>query len=146
MTNQNYAQVMDLLATGTLHWDTDSIIALLVTGASFDATNKRFSDLGASLVTRAPIQGRWIAEGGLAMGLPAAFSMVAPGTPFQVVVAQDNGSADPVLLSYLDENADGDPIEVQRGGTLVVRPSQENLPTPPDTMTPPPTTGLWMTF
>lgn len=144
MTNQNYAQVTDLLTAGTLRWDTDSILALLVSGASFDASNKLLADLGVAVITRAPIQGRWIGEGGFAMGLPAAFQKVAAGTIFQVIVAQDNGTANPVLLSYMDETTEGGDITVQRGGALIIRPSQDNPPQPPDNLIPPPTTGLWM--
>lgn len=144
MSNQNYDQVTDLVAQGSLHWDTDQIVALLVTGAAFDGAHLRLSDVGASYVTSAPIQGRWIGEGGMAMGLPAAFQKVLSEQEYQVLVAQDDGRGNPVLLSFMNEDTDGNVIAVQRTGTLIVRPSQENLPTPPETVTPPPTTGFWL--
>ena len=144
MSNQNYAHVNDLLAAGQLNWVSDSILALLVSDAAFDVADTRLSDVGARLRSSAPIQGRWLGEGGMAMGLPATFNQVAADQEYQVIVAKDDGGGNPLVLSFINEDTEGTPISVQRGGSLIVRPTQENLPVPPETMEPPPTTGFWM--
>jgi hypothetical protein len=144
VSNQNYDQVSDLVTQGKLLWATDLISALLTQSAAFDAGHTRLSQTGGSFITQAPIPGRYVAEGGKAMGLPATFPKVASGQEFQVLIVRNDGSMDPQLLAFLDEDSQGNPITVQRSGTLIVRPSQENLPVPPDTMEPPPTTGFWL--
>lgn len=141
MSNQNYSQVTTLVATQQLNWVTDLVVALLVQDTHFDTDHTRLSQVGRAL-SSAPIQGRWL-DGSMAMGLPAAFGLVASGQEYQVLVAKDDGRNDPLVLSYMDEDMNGDPITVLRGGTMIIRPSQENLPTPPDPA-PPPTSGFWM--
>lgn len=143
MTNQNYAQVTDLVASQQLNWVTDSIVALLTKNAPFDTDNQRLSDTGVRALASTTIQGRWLDSGGMAMGLPATFGLVAASEVYQVIVAQDDGRNDPRLLAYMNEDMDGNPLTVLRGGTLIIRPTQENLPTPPDPA-PPPTSGFWM--
>lgn len=140
MSNQNYDQVPDL----GLKWATDPIVALLMQGALFDATHTRVSQTGGFVYKQGPIQHRWVAEGDWGVGLPVAFPQVASGQSYQVLVARNDGSLDLQLLAFLDEDQAGHPISVQRDGTLIVRPSQENLPVPPDPMEPPPTVGFWM--
>lgn len=140
MANQNYDQVADLFAQGKLHWETDSILALLVTNGVFDASNETLADLVHQARSVQPINGRWIDPDGLAMGLPVAFAKASQGIPFQVVVVQDTGNGDPNLLAFIDTNADDSPITVQNSGTLIVRPVLPEEP-PSDQ---PPTIGVWM--
>jgi hypothetical protein len=143
VTNQNYAQVTDLVAAQQLNWVTDSIVAMLTQGAPFNTNHLRLSDTGVRALFSSQIQGRWL-DGDMAMGLPAIFGQVASGQVYQVIVAKDDGRNDPQLLAYFNEGMDGEPLSVLRGGTFIIRPTQENLPTPPDTMEPPPTSGFWM--
>lgn len=144
MSNQNYTQVVDLVASNQLDWVRDSIVALLTKDAALDPAHKRLSETGVRALFSSLIQGRWLAEGGMAMGLPAVFGQVAADQEYQVIVAKDDGRNDPQLLAFMDEDMNGNPITVQRGGTLIIRPTTENLPTPPDSVTPPPTSGFWM--
>jgi hypothetical protein len=144
VSNQSYDQVNDLVADGTLRWQTDQIVALLVQNASFTASHTKLSQLGVNPVTTAPINGRWIAEGGLGMGQPAVFQKVNTGQEFQVLIAKGEGRGDPLVLAFMDEDTEGNPIVVTRTGTLIVRPSQENIPTTPDVMELPPNTGFWL--
>lgn len=144
MTNQNYAQVTDLVVSNQLDWVKDSIVALLTQNAAFNTDHKRLSEAGVRALFSSPIQGRWLGTEGMAMGLPAVFGQVASGQEYQVLVAKDDGRHDPQLLAFMDEDMDGNPLTVLRGGTLIVRPTTENLPTPPETVTPPPTSGFWM--
>lgn len=144
MSNQNYDQVPNLSAQGLLNWQTDAIVALLLTDAEYDGSHKRLSEVGARFRASSPIQGRWLGADGEAMGLPASFGQAQAGLEYQVIVAQDDGRNDPVLLAFIGEDSNASPINVQRGGTLIVRPTQDNPPEPPDMVTPPPTTGMWM--
>lgn len=141
MTNQNYSQVTDLVVSNQLDWVRDSIVALLVQGTIFDTDDTRLSQVGRAL-SSSPIQGRSL-DGVMAMGLPATFGLVAPNEAYQVLVAKDDGRHDPLVLAFMDEDMNGNPITVLRGGTLIIRPTQDNLPTPPDPA-PPPTSGFWM--
>jgi hypothetical protein len=78
------------------------------------------------------------------MGQPAVFQQVAPGQPYQVMVTQDDGRGDPRLLAFIDQDQNGSVIVAQRRGSLIVRPSQENVPVPPDMMEEPPIVGFWL--
>jgi hypothetical protein len=147
VSNKNYDQVTDLLAQGKLRWDIDAIAAVLVKDGAYDPAHKRLTDVGAVFQTSAPIQGRWIGENGAAMGLPAIFNKVAGGQEYQVLVVQEDGGINPVLLAYMDEDAEGDVITIQRTGSLIVRPQQGVVqPLIEPVQTPPPTTGVWMTL
>ena len=142
MSNQNYDQVDTLVAEGSLKWEQDQIVALLVQNATFNRAHKTLGELGAKYLTSAPINGRWVGEGGMGMGQPAVFQKVNLGEEFQVLVAKDEGRGDPLVLAFLDVDNEGNPITVVRTGSLIIRPSQENMPS--GTVEPPPTTGFWL--
>jgi hypothetical protein len=139
MANQNYDQVAELFAQGKLSWEQNVIVALLRTGTTFDASAKTTADLDGAQLTSQRITGRWFSEG-LAMGLPVAYPRVSQDTEYQIVVAQDSGG-DPVVLAFIDTNADDSPITVQRTGTLIVRPVLPDITVPPEQ---PPTIGVWL--
>jgi len=147
MSNKNYAQVPDLLVQGKLRWDIDSIVAMLVTGAEYHSEHKKFSELGVSSLGQVPIQGRWLGQDGMAMGLPAAFPHAEAEQEYQVLVAKDIGLGDPLLLAFVDQDGEGDPLTVLRSGTLIIRPfygvTVQPLINPP-LSEPPPTVGVWM--
>jgi hypothetical protein len=142
--NQNYDQVTSLVTGGQLRWDVDSIAAMLVRNAQYNAGHQRFSELAAPLVTSAPINGRWVGENGEGMGLPAVFGAVQAAQPYQLLIVKDDGRSDPLVLAWLDEDTSSEDISVQRAGSLIVRPVAEPSVVPPPGITPPPTTGLWM--
>ena len=141
MPNQNYAQVTEFVGQGTLSWETDSILAVLVLGGSFDPNHKKVSELTGTRKGTAPIAGRWLAPDGTAMGQPAVFQKVGTGE-YQVIVAQAvDGGDDPNLLAFVDTNAEDALITVTRTGSLIVRPIEPDIAVPPER---PPTIGVWM--
>lgn len=142
MANQNYDQLGELFAQGKLGWETDSIVALLYEGATFDASDKTVADLPGQQRGVQPIHGRWYSNG-YAMGLPVAFQKVSAGTEFQVVLAQNVGNNNPNLLAFIDSGADDSPITVQRTGTLIIRPVLSPIEVPPER---PPTIGVWLRY
>jgi hypothetical protein len=144
VSNQNYDQVPALVSQRLLFWDQDQIKALLMQGATYVGTHERVSQAGGAVVSMAPILGRWINEFGYFMGQPAVFQQVPDSQPFQVLVTQDDGRSDPRLLAFIDQDQNGSVIIVQRTGSLIVRPSQENPPVPPDMMEEPPIVGFWL--
>lgn len=139
MANSRYTQVIDLLTTGKLNWAGNNILALLLDGATFLDTDKRMSDLEGNEISRVPIQGRWVASGGLFMGYAVAFQRIAPGE-YQVVVVQDDGTNDPNVLAWYDTNDADSPLTQDNDGTLVVRPVLPDSP-PPDS---PQESRVWM--
>jgi hypothetical protein len=123
MANRNYTQVIDLLASSVLNWKTDIIMGYLCSGAMFNATDKVFSDVvGASVVAKAPIQGRIVGVGGLLLGYPAFFEAVPSGT-YQMILVQDLGLS-VNLLSFFDTSGDSDPLTQSHEGTFVLRPDR----------------------
>ena len=141
MSNQKYAQVMNLLAAGRLNWQADTIQACLVTDAVFDANDKVLSDVGSSYRSAA-ITGRMV-YGRNFIGDPAFFQNVGAEQAYQVVIVQNLGNEDPVLLGWYDSDLDDAEITVATPGTLVVRPAAVE----DDGDNPPPsnTSRVWMT-
>lgn len=142
MANQKYSQVADLNAAGTLVWGSSRIVGVLAQGATFVATDKRVSDLNAAVIAVAQIGGCILAEGGQAMGQPAVFSSARASTPYAMALCQDDGSGDQLLLALIDTNMNGDPIIIERDGTLIIRPVLAGAP-PPST-NPTDVTGVWL--
>ena len=125
MANQQYDQVPALIEAG-MNWERVSIFALLYDSkADFDPTNQRASEVGQWL-KREPLQGRFIDDDGNFCGHPAVFYMVLPEQEYVLVLGYDDGRHDELLLGYYDTNTEGTPIEVQRRGSLFVRPLSED--------------------
>jgi hypothetical protein len=124
MANQNYSQVIDLLASSTLNWKTDIIMGYLCSGATFDADDKVLSDIaGTTVVATAPIQGRIVGAGGLLLGYPAFFDAVPSGT-YQMLLVQDKGQGKVNLLSFFDTAGESTPLTQSHDGTFVLRPDR----------------------
>lgn len=124
MANEKYSQVTDLLAQGKLNWEGHNIEACLVTGATFDEDNRKFSELDSPVVAKAMIQGRVVAPGGECLGYSVFFPTAEAEVPYQVVVIQNlgNGDGESSLLVWYDTAEDGGPLEMENVGTLVIRP------------------------
>jgi hypothetical protein len=153
MSNQKYSQVNTLLVQNKLQWATGAISAMLFTNATFDAAQKRVSELGVRPVATVPIMGRTVGEDGAALGYPATFDKVQPDTIYQVIVVLDDGPHDPLLLAFIDTNnrdesqnePDDQTLSVARQGSLIIRPVEESTTVVDgNTMTLPPTMGVWM--
>lgn len=123
MANSKYTQVTEMLTQGRLNWPSDSILAVLVKGASFNAGHKVLTDLGTASVAVAPIQGRLVATEGQCAGQPALFSRVGADQDYQLVVVQNVNNNNPNLLAWYDTNEEGAAIRLENAGTLVVRPA-----------------------
>jgi hypothetical protein len=123
MANQQYDQLESLIADG-MNWESVTVYSFLFSGATFDPTEKRVSQVG-QWIKREPLQGKFI-DGGDLCGQPAVFYMVAPDTEYQVILAYDDGRSDPLLLGFFDEGYDAAPITVERPGSLFVRPYTPN--------------------
>ena len=68
-----------------------------------------------------PIPGRQV-DGTSLLGYPASFNGVAKEVEYQMVIAKDDGTGDPSVLAFYDEDENGDPLLLQNNGTLIVRP------------------------
>ena len=118
MANQQYDQLPELAAE--MDWEQVPVYAFLCENAIFDSTHKRISQ-AASWAKREPLQGKFTDDDGNLCGQPAVFYMVTPEIEYQVLLGYDDGRHDELLLGFFDETADG-PIQVQRRGSLFVRP------------------------
>ena len=130
MANSKYNQVVDLLAAGKFNWQVHSILGVLRDGATFDASQKKLSDLDGTEVARTEIQGRALLDGGLCVGYPAFFNVVPGDTDYQMVLVQDTGMGDPNLIAWFDTNEADEPLRLENMGTLVVRPGEPDEPLP----------------
>jgi hypothetical protein len=120
--NSKYSQVTDLLAAGRLRWDVDQIEAHLLDQGTFDAAHTTLSQVGTSLQA-SPIQGRWVAPGGNLMGQPAFFQSVEGDKDYRVAIVQNIGNGDPNLLAWYDTDELGEPLHLDNGGSLIIRPT-----------------------
>ena len=143
MANQKYAQIPALVEAGDLNWMSDHIQAHLTKGVAFVGSQQRLSQATASpsavRLQTIDVQGRSVDTEGQALGLPATFPKVDEATPYQVILAKDDGSGDDILIAYYDQDDGGGPLQILNGGTMIVRPFL--LPDGD-----PPTVGVWLTF
>lgn len=144
MPNSNYAQVATLLAQGKLRWELDNISTILLTGATFNASHTKIDQVGGTNAGQAVIFGRTLADNGYALGQPVVFPTAQKDINYQVVIVQLIGPTDALVLAWIDENEEGDPITVERDGTLIVRPVQTDDIVPEDGVVLPPQVGVWM--
>ena len=130
MANSKYTQVIDLVASGDMRWESSIILGCLVTDATFNPSHKKFSDLGATIKATTRIQGLTLAPGGMCLGYPAFFNTIEGGIDYQMILAQDVGGNNPNLLAFYDSDEAGGPLRLDHTGTLVVRPviSPEQVP------------------
>ena len=105
MANSKYAQVPAMAASGQLNWSRDRVLAFLYTGATFSAAHTRLSEVSGAQVAVSEIGGRYVGEGGEAVGMPATFDRVAKETNYQVIVAVDHGGGySPGLIAFYDQD------------------------------------------
>jgi hypothetical protein len=143
MSNSNYAQVSSLLAQGKLNWATDNISMARLVGGTFNAAHKLLSEVGGTLAGTALINGRALVENN-ALGQPVVFPESVADTEYQMVIVQMTGPTTSNLLAWIDENEAGDPITVERDGSLIVRPVEFDSTAAPDGTVLPPQVGAWM--
>lgn len=136
MANAKYNNLVPLMAAGGLSWARDKILAVLYSGLTFDATDVRLQDVAGTEKARVEIPGRSIGPTGSLLGSPASFGAAAANVNYAVVLAKDDGTGNPLVLSFYNVNDVGGPIKVTTGGTLLVRPQGSTDSTP----------GTWVGF
>lgn len=124
MANDKYDSLATMMASGALQWQHDEILAVLLSGASFEAGNTYLSDVPFDLqIGRGvPVPGRSIAVDGSLLGGPVSFNRVPKDTTLQVVLVKNDGSSFP-LLTYYDSDDQGSPLTVKNHGTFILRPA-----------------------
>ena len=140
MANAKYDQVSGLVASGSLNWRTDEVYALLCRNVVFDAAHTNLADAitgGATQISSARIEGRYVGTGGEAMGLPVTFPKVAKDTVYQALVVCDLGDTNPQLISFYDEDELGADLTIANNGTFILRPTLVVGAEPP-------TIGMWL--
>jgi hypothetical protein len=139
MANEKYNNLTVMMTTGPFNWVGNAINAYLMMGAVYDATDILLSDTGGSVVLYVPVPGRAVGPTGALLGMPVSFNRVPKDEEFQVILAKEQGTTNPpLLISYYDEDANGDPLTLQNNGTLIVRPELVEDPESP------PQLGVWV--
>ena len=140
MANAKYAQVPAMAASGQLNWSRDHVVAFLYQGATFSAAHSRLNQVGGTQVGVSEIAGRYVGQGGEAVGLPATFYAVPKDTNYQVLVAVDQGmGVSPGLVAFYDVDADAAPLRTTNNGSFILRPVTFVDGEPPSI-------GTWMVF
>lgn len=136
MANKKYDNLVPLMAAGGLSWARDKILGVLYEAVTFDATDVRLLDILGTERGKVEIPGRSIGPTGSLLGFPASFPAAAANVNYAVVLAKDDGTNNPLVLSFYDANDTGAPIKVTTAGTLLVRPLGATDSTP----------GTWVSF
>ena len=140
MANEKYDNLTVLMTTGKLNWPGDAIVAILMTGVTFDAADVTLADSGGSRMGMVPIQQRSVSSTGSLLGGAVSFSNMPKDTDFQLLIAKDMGpGTTPSLLAFYDSDGDALPLRLKNTGTLIVRP--ETLQPVEDTGQ-----GTWVTI
>jgi hypothetical protein len=132
----NYDQLPTLIENG-FDWSRSTVYALLYEDAVFDAEQTRVSEIPAKILRRVSVEGRYVTDDGNLAGNSVAFSRVSPEVGYQLILGWDNGNHDELLLGFYDQNTEGAPLEVQRHGSMIVRPLAEDTEDVPHY-------GLWL--
>src|SRR5262245_2291086 len=119
MANARYDQT-PIIVKNT-DWISGRIIAFLVSGATFDSTDKKFSDLTCQRVNVGEILGRSVGPNGEALGLPAVFNVTPRGGPYQVILCWDQAQPDYDVLGFYDTDIDGNTLQLINNATYVYR-------------------------
>lgn len=120
----NYDQLPALIENG-FDWGRSTVYALLYEGVTFDSSQSRLSELGKPF-RREMIQGRFVTDEGNLAGNSVVFYTIVPDTEYQLVIGWDDGTHDELLLGFYDTTQGGDPLQVQRAGSLIIRPLAED--------------------
>jgi hypothetical protein len=125
MANQKYNNLTALLTSGRLNWAADAIMAYLFTGASFDATDVKVTDVGGSRLAQVPITRRSVGEDGSLLGGAVSFGNMPGDVPFQMVIGKDFGpGVEPEVIAFYNTGDNNEPLTIKNAGTLIVRPEQ----------------------
>lgn len=128
MANEKYDNLMVMMTTGKLNWAGDAIVAMLMTGVTFNASHVTVVEAGGSRMSMVPITRREVGAGGALLGGAVSFSYMPKDTDFQMLITKDSGpGTTPSLLAFYDSDAEGDSLRLKNNGTLIVRP-QSLLP------------------
>ena len=138
MANEKYDNLTTLLSSGRLNWSADNIVAVLVTGATFDPTHAVITDLGVGTLASVNVPGRSVAADGSLVGLPVVFNAVDKDIELQVVFCREDGITS-VPLAWFDTDDNDGPMILTNNGTFTMRPT-------PGSMAGPPQLGTWVTF
>jgi len=137
MANAKYNNLVPMLASGRLNWPADSIQAFLMTGTTFNATHQRLSQVGGLNKGHTPLSERSVRpDDGSFLGYPASFDTAQANVNYAIILAKEDGSNDPWLISFYDTNSASGPIKITTAGTLTVRPVGSDPVTP----------GVWVEF
>jgi hypothetical protein len=137
MANAKYDNLVPMLASGRLNWPADMIQAFLVTGAVFDATDQRLSDMTGTIAFMTPMPERAVDQvTGSFLGFPTSFDLAQADVEYSVIIAKEDGSKNPWLIAFYDEDEEGDPLTIALAGTLTLRPEGSD----------PGTLGVWVQF
>jgi hypothetical protein len=143
MVNDKYDNLAVMLANGQLNWANDVVVANLVAGATFDATDVTMADLGVPIKATVPIQGRSVAENGSLLGRAVSFNYIPKDTDFQVVIAKDYGpGVQNSVIAFYDTDLNGDPLRLKNNGTLILRPGDSGIMLPTEDTG----QGVWVTI
>lgn len=138
MSSQRYTQLTGMLDSGQLIWQSNRILAVLVTGVEFNPDHQRISDAGGVHVgSAAPIENRYVDDSRHGRGNAVGFNNAPAETPFEVLIVKDDGSGNPLLLGFLDSDSDGLPISIPYPGTCIIRPAPDEFGELP---------GIWITL
>jgi hypothetical protein len=126
-----------MLASGRLNWPIDAVQGFLMQGATFNAAHLRLSQAGGTKRGTIILPQRSVrSSDGAFMGSPVSFSSVAAGVNFSLVLAKEDGSLDPWLISFYDEDTTGSAFHLTTPGSITIRPVGSDPVTP----------GVWLDF
>lgn len=125
MANAKYNNLTVLMTTGKLNWAGDAIVAFLMTGVTYDATDVTLTDAGGTRMGMVPIARRSVDADGSLLGGAVSFSNMPKDTDFQMLIAKDLGPGTvPSLIAFYNSDADDVGLRLKNNGTLIVRPEQ----------------------
>lgn len=137
MANAKYDNLVPMLANGRLNWPADKIQAFLVKSAVFNKANKRLADMTGTIQTMVPMTERLVDPvTGSFLGYPTSFDLVPANVNYAVILAKEDGSQNPWLISYYDRDDANAVLKITQAGTLTVRPAGSDPATP----------GIWVQF
>jgi hypothetical protein len=125
MANAKYDNLMVLMSTGKLNWAGDAIVALLMTGATYNAAHTTVTQAGGTRMSMVPVPQRSVDPSGSLLGGAVSFSNMPKDTNFQMIIAKDTGpGTTPTPLAFYDVDGDVHALRLDNNGTLIVRPEQ----------------------
>jgi hypothetical protein len=125
VANEKYDNLMVLMTSGKLNWASDAIVALLMTGVTYNVSHTTIAEAGGTRKAMVPVPRRSVGPTGSLLGGAVSFSNMPKDTDFQMLIAKDMGPGTvPSLLAFYDSDGDDNPLRLANNGTLIVRPEQ----------------------